>query len=192
MVNSRVPPWAGGLKLNPDTPATSRPPAMADARTARCGMVIIGPPRSLAFDTPGCERSRLRIRRLSAQLGLRGRWRGQDGAVRAALHLTTLRFFGRFGLALFRRQKRLPAETNLSGWIDVDHLDHHLIPLFQFVPYVLDAVVRNLGDVEQSIETRHDLDEGAEITDPLNLADVGLIEFRRGGQFLDDRDRFGG
>jgi hypothetical protein len=101
------------------------------------------------------------------------------------------RFLRSLGLSLFRREQRLAAKPNLARWIDVDHFDHHLIPFLQLVAHVFDAIVRDLGDMEQAVEARHDLDEGAEIGNPLDFADVGLIQFRRGGQFLNDANRLG-
>ncbi len=50
-------------------------------------------------------------------------------------------------------------------------------------------MVRDLGDVQQAVGARHDLDERAEIGDALHLAHVGLVQLRRGGQLLDDADR---
>src|SRR5258705_13373219 len=38
--------------------------------------------------------------------------------------------------ALRRRDQRLPAQTNLAGRVDIDHLDHHRVPFLQLVPHV--------------------------------------------------------
>ena len=43
--------------------------------------------------------------------------------------------------------------------------------------------------MEQAVCAWHDLDERTEVGDALNLPHVGLVQLRRGGQLLNDRDR---
>jgi Zn-dependent protease with chaperone function len=61
--------------------------------------------------------------------------------------------------------QRLAAEPDLARGVDVDHLDHHLVPFLELVAHVLDPVVGDLGDVQQAVDPGHDLDERAEIRD---------------------------
>ena len=89
----------------------------------------------------------------------------------------------------FFLKQHFPAQTDLAGRVDVDHLHEELFAFLQLVAHVLHAVVRDLGDVEQAVGARHDLDERAEIGDALHLAHVGLVELGRGRQLLDDRNR---
>src|SRR5215217_6530655 len=41
-------------------------------------------------------------------------------------------------------EQRLPAQANLAGRVDVDHLDQQLLAFLELVAHVLDAVVRDL------------------------------------------------
>src|SRR4029453_9822066 len=86
-------------------------------------------------------------------------------------------------------EQGLSADAYLPRRIDVDDFYEHLFALSELVSHILDAVVGNLRDVQESVGSGHDLDEGAKIGDALNFAQVGLIQLRRGGQLLDDRDR---
>ena len=92
----------------------------------------------------------------------------------------------------FLRQQGFAAQTNLAGRIDVDHLDEDLLAFFEFVPNVLDAMVRDLRDVEQAVGAGHDLDERAKVGDSLDLSQVRLVQLRRRRQFLNDRNRLRG
>src|SRR5690606_20884674 len=55
----------------------------------------------------------------------------------------------------------------------------------QHVIDVGDAVVGDFGDVQQTVTTRQDLDDGAEVQQTLNGALVFLTHFDVGSQFLD-------
>src|SRR3954471_6054288 len=79
--------------------------------------------------------------------------------------------------ALFLQQ-RFTAESNLARRIDIDHFDEHLLALFEFVAHVFHAVIGDLRHVEQAVGARHDLDEGAEVGDALNFAQVGFVQLR--------------
>ena len=57
------------------------------------------------------------------------------------------------------------------------------------IAHILDAMVRDFGDVQQPVGSRHDLDERAEVGDALNLSEIRLVQLRRRRQFLDDRNR---
>ena len=48
----------------------------------------------------------------------------------------------------------LRLETDLAGRVDVDDLDQDLLAFLQLVAHVLDAVVRDLGDVQQAVGAR--------------------------------------
>ena len=72
---------------------------------------------------------------------------------------------------------------------DRQHLHEHLLAFLQLVAHILDAMVRDLGDVQQAVGARHDLDERAEIGDPCDLAEVGLVELGRRREVADDRQR---
>ena len=98
-------------------------------------------------------------------------------------------FAGARCLAFLRRQQRLTAEADLPRRVDIDDLDHDLLAFLQLVPHVLDPVMRDLGHVEQAVEAGHDFDERAEIGNALDLAQVRLVQLRRGGELLDDADR---
>ena len=51
---------------------------------------------------------------------------------------------------------------------------------------------RHLGDVQQAVRARDDLDERAEVHHAHDLAQVGLVELRGRGQLLDDGDGLAG
>src|SRR5688572_18421533 len=62
---------------------------------------------------------------------------------------------GRWGTAFFGRDQRLARQADLAGRIDVDHLDQHLLAFLELVAHVLDAVVRDLRDVQQARSEEH-------------------------------------
>ena len=86
-------------------------------------------------------------------------------------------------------KQRLAAQANLAGRIDIDHLDEHLVALVHFAPDIFHAVVGDLRDVQQAVDAGQDLDERAEVGDPLHLPEVGLVQLGSGRQLLDDGDR---
>src|SRR5688572_28893448 len=90
----------------------------------------------------------------------------------------------------FVLQQGLAAETNFAGGIDVDDLHQNLLALFQLITHIFHAMVRNFRHVQQPVSAGHNLDERAEICNPLHLAHVGLVELGGRRQLLDDADRF--
>src|SRR4030095_1891753 len=102
----------------------------------------------------------------------------------------SLRLRCRWGLRRFFLEKRLAAQPDLAGRIDVDHLHEELFAFLELVADVLYAMVGDFRNVEEAIGPGHDLDEGAEVGDALNLAEVGFVELGCRRQLLNDRDRF--
>ena len=74
-------------------------------------------------------------------------------------------------------QGGLAAQPDLAGGINVDHLDRHELAFFADIGDFVDAVVRHLGDVEQTVHARQDFDERAEIANGHDLAAVDLADF---------------
>ena len=97
---------------------------------------------------------------------------------------------GRGQLLLRRRRKqRLAREADLAGvGLDADDLHFDLVADLEEVRHLADARVRHLGDVQQSVLTRKDLDERSVRLDALDRAFVVLADLRRGGEALDDLD----
>src|SRR5262245_3238926 len=85
-------------------------------------------------------------------------------------------------------EERPAAEANLVAF-DADALDQNLLALFQFVAHVADAVVGDLRNVEQSLGAGEDLDEGAEIKDACDGAEIRLADLDFGRQVADDLHR---
>ena len=56
--------------------------------------------------------------------------------------------------ARFLLQEDLAAQAHLAGRVDVDHLHQQLLAFLQLVAHVLDAVERDLRDVQQAVERR--------------------------------------
>src|SRR6476661_2386985 len=85
--------------------------------------------------------------------------------------------------------RRLAREAHLAVAVDLDHLDRHDVALGEHVAHRADAVIRDLGDVEQPLVAGNDLHEGAELLDRLHLAHVDAIDLRLAADVLDDADR---
>src|SRR5205085_4410201 len=81
----------------------------------------------------------------------------------------------------FVAQQRLAREFDLVA-LFADALDHDLLPLFEFVAHVADAMIGDLGDVQEAISARKDFDERAEINDARDRADVGRADLGLGRQ----------
>src|SRR6266850_8078181 len=82
----------------------------------------------------------------------------------------------------------LATESNPALRVDVDHLDENLVPLVDLVLDLPNALLRDLGDVDETLDTRKDLDEGPEVDDPHHLADIRLPELGLGRELADDVD----
>src|SRR5262245_34502915 len=80
----------------------------------------------------------------------------------------------------------LAAEANASLGIDVDDLDEDLVTLVDLVLHLPDPLIGDFRDVDETLYTRKDLDEGPEVHDSDDLADVDLPELRLGGELADD------
>src|SRR5262245_44841459 len=85
-------------------------------------------------------------------------------------------------------EKRPAAEADLVAF-DADAFDQNLLALFQLVADVADAVIGDLRDVQQSLGAGEDLDEGAEIDDARDGAEVSLAHLDFGRQVADDLHR---
>src|SRR5581483_2152390 len=94
-------------------------------------------------------------------------------------------------LLLGRRWKqRLARQTDLAGIrLDADDLHFDLVADLEEIGHLADARVRHLGDVQQSVLTRQDLDECSVRFDALDGAFVIRADLRRGREALDDLDR---
>src|SRR5262252_2377725 len=75
-------------------------------------------------------------------------------------------------------EQRLARELDLSVAIDADDLDHHRVPDVEHVFRARDAVVIDLGDVQEAVTPRHDLDEGAEGHHAAHAALIDLPDLR--------------
>ena len=71
---------------------------------------------------------------------------------------------------------------------DAEDLDQNLVAFTELVLYVLHAVLGDLADVQQSVGAGEDLDEGAELGEANNLAEIGLADFGNGGEVVDHRE----
>src|SRR5581483_3109843 len=90
----------------------------------------------------------------------------------------------------------LLAKHCLAGELDAvafngEDLDEDLIALAEFVLDILDAVLGDLGDVEQAVGAGEDLDEGAELGQADHLAEVGLADLGHRGEVADHLDGLG-
>src|SRR5690349_7907337 len=83
----------------------------------------------------------------------------------------------------------LARQANLTRRVNVDDLDQQLLTFVQLVAHVADAVVGNLGNVQQAVGARQDFDERAEVGEPLHSAQVSLVEFGHRRDPFDDRFR---
>ena len=89
-----------------------------------------------------------------------------------------------------RRQSELLAllaQDSLTGEfdsiaLDRQHLDKNLVALAQLVFDFLDAMFRDLGDVQEAVGSGEDFDERAKLSQPNHLAEIGLAHLRGGGQ----------
>src|SRR3989338_6420593 len=88
-------------------------------------------------------------------------------------------------------QDRLAAEPDTVS-VHVDHLHQDLLALLDLVLDLLDAVLRDLGDVRQALHPGKNLHEGPEVGDARDFAEAGLADLRLGRDLLDDLDRLEG
>src|SRR5205085_2356816 len=84
----------------------------------------------------------------------------------------------------------LAREPNLAGRIDVDHHYGELVAELHDVLDAVHAIVGKLRNMDHAVETRQNLDEGAEVGDARYPAGVDLPDLRILGHAADAR--FGG
>src|ERR1019366_6880069 len=89
-------------------------------------------------------------------------------------------------LALFF-EHRAAAELDFVAF-ERQALDQNLVAFLQLVADVLDAVLGDLADVQQTVGSREDLHEGPEIHQPYHFAEIGLADFGGGSEVADDLD----
>src|SRR6202158_701316 len=87
-----------------------------------------------------------------------------------------------YNLVLSYQLLALLAQDSFAAQLDFvaferQNLDHDLIAFLQLVAHVLDAVLRNLADVQQTVGAGENLDERAEFHQPNHLAQVRLADF---------------
>ncbi len=86
------------------------------------------------------------------------------------------------------RDERLAAELDAIAF-DGKNLNHHLIAFAQFVLHFLDAMLSDLGDVQQPVGAGEKLDECAELGETNDFAEIDLADFRNGSDVADDLER---
>src|SRR6185436_5660245 len=94
-------------------------------------------------------------------------------------------FSSRLQLLALLLEHRFTAELDLVAFERQD-LDQNLIAFLQLVADVVDAGLRDLADVQQTVRAREDLDKRAEIHQPNHLAQIRLADLGRRGEILDD------
>src|SRR5579859_1294363 len=87
-------------------------------------------------------------------------------------------------------------ENSLAGEPDAiafdgEHLDQHLIALFELIVNIGDAMLGHFTDVQQAVSTRKDFHEGAEFRKTNNFAEIGLAYFGNSGKIADHLQSFG-
>src|SRR3984893_891237 len=100
----------------------------------------------------------------------------------AALSSTIFRW--KLAAAHFRAllfEDSLARQTNAIA-LDGQHFYQHLVAFFQFIANVLNAVLRDFADMQQTVGAGDDLDERAEIGQPRHSTEVSLAYLGRGGQ----------
>src|SRR6185369_8590987 len=88
---------------------------------------------------------------------------------------------GSFGFSILLAQDCLPREFDLIT-LATDALNQNLLSFLQFVANVLDAAIGYLGNVQQAISTRKDLNKCAEVDNPIHGAKISLAHLRLGSQ----------
>src|SRR6516162_5472587 len=87
------------------------------------------------------------------------------GASAAAGRFLLLRLFAGF------LDQRLAREADLVA-LDGEHLDQYLVAQLEFVTHVADTVLGDFADVQQSVGTREELHECAELSQANHFAEV--------------------
>jgi hypothetical protein len=81
------------------------------------------------------------------------------------------------GALLF--QNRLARQLDAVAF-DGQNFHQHLVAFFQFIANIFDSVFGDFADVQQSVQSRQNLDERAEIRQAADLAEISLPHFGRG------------
>src|SRR6056297_335001 len=79
----------------------------------------------------------------------------------------------------------LHGQLHATTVVDIQHLHQNFLTFAQLVSHVLDAAIRDLGNVHQTILARQDVNEGTEVHNALNAALVDSAHFDLCGDFLD-------
>ncbi len=94
-----------------------------------------------------------------------------------------------WGHSFWYRQERSPRKADFSGTVNIDDLDFHLIAFLEVVFHIVHALMRDLGDVEESVLIRENPDKSSELDDLLDSAFVGLADFSHGENVVDHLNR---
>src|SRR5438105_11235990 len=85
----------------------------------------------------------------------------------------------RFEFLALLAQDRFAAELDLIAF-ESQHLYQNLIALFQLIAHLLNAVFRNLADMQKAVRAGENFDECAEVDQPDHLAEIRLADFGHG------------
>src|SRR5713101_4104328 len=80
--------------------------------------------------------------------------------------------------------ERFAGETDLVA-LDGENLDEDLVAELQFVANVTDAMLGDFTDVQEAVGAGEKLDEGAELREANDFAEIGLADFGAGGDVAD-------
>src|SRR5215470_2102537 len=69
------------------------------------------------------------------------------------------------------------------------HFHEHLVAFFQFMAYILDAMLSHFADVQQTVRARKDFDKRSEVRQSRYRTQIRLADFGRGRQVADDLQR---
>src|SRR5690242_4569743 len=75
-----------------------------------------------------------------------------------------------------RRHRFFPAQTYLPLSVNFQDLHENLIALRDFIGNGFNAVMRQLGNVDEAVGSRQDLDECAEVHDLAHRPKIGLAD----------------
>src|ERR1700744_5386393 len=102
-------------------------------------------------------------------------------ALAAAAGTAGLRNLGQAEFGALLAQHSLAGELDAVAF-DGEYLDEDLIALAELVLDLFHAVLRDLGDVQEAVGAGEDFDEGAELGETHDLAEVGLADLGHSGK----------
>src|SRR5690606_713239 len=70
----------------------------------------------------------------------------------------------------------LDRQLDTAAVVHVQYQHLHFLAFLQYIGDLLNALIAQHGDVHQTVLARQDVDEGAEVDDTLDLADVDLAD----------------